>query len=169
MKIIVSEIPDEGMDLDITEQIGSEAVKITSPVHAVLHIKKTGAEVMVNGMVSGDVELQCSRCLASFPLHVESAFDVVYDPAEAVARDEHHELKSDELDTGFYKQDTLDTDELLAEQLILSIPMKPLCSAECKGLCPVCGADRNTTDCGCEIKEADPRLKVLEQLLKKKE
>lgn len=169
MKIIVSEIPEEGLELDLTENITSEAVKIVSPVHAQLSVRKTGPEVLVTGRVSGDVELQCSRCLASFPLHVDADVDVVYDPAEAVVRDENYELKSGELDTGFYKQDTLDTDELLAEQLILTIPMKPLCSPQCKGICPVCGADLNVAGCRCETKETDPRMKALEQLLKKKE
>lgn len=169
MKIIVSEIPDEGLELELTETITSEVVKIVSPVRAHLKIQKTGPEVLVTGRVSGDLELECSRCLAAFPLHVDAGVTVVYDPADAVARDENHELRSDELDTGFYKQDTLDTDELLAEQLILNVPMKPLCSSQCKGICPACGADLNAAGCGCDPKEPDPRMKALEHLLKKKE
>lgn len=169
MKIIVSEIPEEGIDLELDEQLQTESVKILSPVHASLRIDKVGSEVLVKGTVDADVELQCSRCLKSFTMHIQSPLNVVYDPAEMINREENYKLKSDELDTGFYRQDELDTDELLLEQLLLNIPMKPLCDPECKGICPQCGSDLNVSGCACETKEIDPRLKVLEQLLKKKE
>ncbi|MFZ5998837.1 MAG: YceD family protein [Nitrospirota bacterium] len=169
MKIIVSEIPEEGIDLELDEHLRTESVKILSPVHASLRIDKVGSEVLVKGTVDADVELQCSRCLKGFTMHIQSPLNVVYDPAEMISREENYKLASDELDTGFYRQDELDTDELLHEQLLLNIPMKPLCDPECKGICPRCGTDLNVSGCTCEIKEIDSRLKVLEQLLKKKE
>ena len=169
MKIIVSEIPEEGMNLELDEAVTVESVKIGSPLHAVLKLSTTGSEVQVNGMLEGDVELLCSRCLNAYTMKVCSQVNVVYEPSYTVNKEERHKLKSDELDIGFYKDDTLDTDEVLTEQLLLNIPMKPLCSPECKGLCPKCGADLNVSGCKCSGSEIDPRLKVLEQLLKKKE
>lgn len=169
MRIIISEIPEEGMELELNEDIQSGAVKIISPVHASLKIDKKESEVFVSGIISGDVELQCSRCLRNFIMKIESSQGVVYNPTATINKEEHYELKSDELDTGFYKEDFLEINELLAEQFLLNIPMKPLCSPECKGICPKCGTDLNMESCGCKFSEVDPRLKVLEQLLKRKE
>jgi uncharacterized protein len=169
MKIIVSEIPEEGMDLELSETFSLESVRTPSPLHAVLKIRSIGSEVLVDGSIEGDVELICSRCLNSYTMGVKSQINVVYEPAAMINREEHHRLRSDELDMGFYKNDTLDTDEVLVEQLLLSIPMKPLCSSDCKGICPKCGADLNVSGCNCGAAETDTRLKILEQLLKKKE
>ncbi|MBZ0154596.1 MAG: DUF177 domain-containing protein [Alphaproteobacteria bacterium] len=169
MKIIVSEIPEEGLNIDIEETIHSELVKIVSPVSASLRIEKRNAEVLVQGEIHAKVELQCSRCLQSFTVPVHSALSVVYDPAEVINREENYSLKGDELDMGFYRNDTLDLNDLLLEQLLLNIPMKPLCRPDCEGICPQCGKDLNAEKCTCEVSEIDPRMKVLEQLLKRKE
>lgn len=169
MKIIVSEIPEEGIDIELDEAITVESVKTVSPLHASLKLRTLGSEVLVNGMLEGDVELLCSRCLNAYNMGVRSQINVVYEPSERINKEERHKLKSDELDIGFYKEDTLDTDEVLTEQLLLNIPMKPLCSPECKGICPKCGADLNVSGCKCSTSEIDSRLKVLEQLLKRKE
>lgn len=169
MKVIISEIPEEGIEIELTERISSdESIKLLSPVHASLRIDKKDSEVIVTGTASGDVELQCSRCLRIFNMNIDSQIDVVYHSAAEINKEEHYELKGDELDTGFYKNDTLDTDDLLREQLMLNVPMKSLCSADCKGFCPTCGADLNVTQCNCVTSEIDPRLAVLKQLLEKK-
>jgi uncharacterized protein len=86
-----------------------------------------------------------------------------------IVKSEQRELKSAELDTVFYSDDLIETDDLLREQLILNLPMKPLCSPDCKGFCPRCGADLNISGCGCETKETDSRFEVLKQLKKEKE
>ncbi len=169
MKIVISEIPEEGIDVECNETITLESVKTASPVHADLNIRSIGSEVLVNGMLEGEVELLCSRCLNAYTMRVEQQINVVYEPSAVINKEEHHKLNRDELDTGFYKNDTLDTDEVLVEQLLLNLPMKPLCSPECKGICPKCGADLNVSGCNCDVSEIDTRLKVLEQLLKKKE
>lgn len=170
MKVIISEIPEEGLDLEVTEHAVSDALKLLSPLHAILRIDKKGTEVLVRGMVSGDLELQCSRCLKAFPMVMTSPLNVVYHPAEQVVKEEHHhELRGEELETGFYRNDLLDTDELLAEQALLGLPMKPLCAQDCKGICPRCGTDLNVSGCQCDIKEIDARFEKLRQLLKGKE
>lgn len=169
MKVIISEIPEEGLELELTEKISSdEYITIVSPVEASLRIDKRGSEVIITGTAKGTVELQCGRCLKIFGMDIDSRIDVVYHPASEINKEEHYELKGDELDTGFYTNDILDTDNLLKEQLVLNVPMKPLCSEGCKGLCPKCGIDLNITQCNCPTSEIDSRLAVLKQLLGKK-
>ncbi len=169
MKIQISEIPAEGLHLEHDEDVRSESVRIMTPVSVDLQVDKEGAEVMVRGSVSGDVELSCGRCLQTFTVTVDTPVNITYHPAEEINREEHHELKGDELDMAFYRDDTLDIGELAVEQMILAVPMKPLCAATCKGICPKCGADLNASPCTCTDRETDPRLRVLERLLQRKE
>jgi uncharacterized protein len=169
MKIIISEIPEEGLELDLKDGIQSDIVKIVSPVKSNLRVDKIGEQVVVRGALNADVELECSRCLKHFPMRLSSQINIVYEPEKETGRGEQHELKSDELDTVFYKGDVLDTDDLLRDQLILNLPMKPLCTPGCKGFCPQCGADLSVSGCGCKIKEPDPRFEILKKLKKEKE
>ena len=59
----------------------------------------------------------------------------------------------------------LDIDEQLLEILEIEFPTRVLCKEDCKGLCPVCGADLNETTCNCNTKQIDPRLEKLKMLL----
>jgi uncharacterized protein len=169
MKIIVSEIPDEGLELELKDNIQSDAVKILSPVSAVLRLDKVGVNVLAKAALSCNAELQCARCLKHFPMRISSQVNVVYHPANDIAKSEQHQLKADELDTVFYRDDLIETDDLLREQLILNLPMKPLCAQDCKGFCPQCGSDLNVSGCLCETKEIDSRFEVLKKLKKEKE
>jgi|WetSurMetagenome_2_1015567.scaffolds.fasta_scaffold00340_17 uncharacterized protein len=169
MKIIISEIPDEGIEVVLTDHLQSDAVRIVSPVEASLRIDKVETDLVASGDLSSAVELQCARCLKNFELKIASPFSVVYHPAGQIGRHEQHELKSDELDTVFYTGDIFDTDDLLKEQLILNLPMKPLCSPDCKGFCPVCGADLNISACDCRPGETETRFEILKKLKTEKE
>jgi uncharacterized protein len=92
--------------------------------------------------------------------------NVMYNPVENLKDEEKHELKVDELDMGFYSGDEMDLSDLVKEQIILNLPMKPLCNNSCKGICLQCGADLNSVNCSCSERGIDPRLEVLKKLLK---
>jgi len=169
MKIPVSDITDEGLDLAYEETVRSDSLSLLSPVSVALRVDKFGTEVLAKGEVRTRVELQCGRCLKNFQRDLDVAVNVVYHPAEELRGDERHEIKDDELDMGFYEGDELDVSELVIEQILLNVPMKPLCSEACKGICPKCGADLNVKACNCELRVADPRLGVLKKLLDGKE
>ena len=169
MKIPISDIPDEGIEIDLLSVIQADEFRTLSPVKSSLKIDKVGSELLARGVLSVEVELQCARCLRQFPLRISSQLNVVYHSADELGRHEQHELKSEELDTVFYKDDILETDDLLKDQLILNLQMKPLCSSDCRGFCPVCGADMNISACGCEAKEIDPRFEILKKLKTEKE
>ena len=74
----------------------------------------------------------------------------------------------DDVDFAPFEGDEIDLGELFREQILLAIPMTPLCREECKGLCPVCGADLNAGECSCERGEIDPRWSALADLKDKK-
>lgn len=165
MKMLLSDITGEGLDLELEETLEPDNYKLNSPVRASLRIDKVASEVIVNGRVRCNIELQCSRCLKNFIKDADVSVNVVYHPLEELKGVDKHEVKDDELDMGFYEGNELDIRELLKEQIILSVPMKPLCSEFCKGICPECGTDLNIDTCGCGQKKMDPRFEVLKNYL----
>ncbi len=83
------------------------------------------------------------------------------------AGDDDDEAEVREADTGvsFYKNDTIDLGEIMRDEFYLALPMKPLCRADCKGLCPVCGVNRNRETCTCREEWIDPRMEPLKKFL----
>jgi uncharacterized protein len=164
MKIIITDIPDEAMIVDVDEKLVLDEVSAPSPVKGALQVNKSDGEIIVRGKVTTELDLQCSRCLREFRKPLDIPVNVVYHPIEEIA-EERHELKDDEMDMGFYGGEEIDLQELVREQVLLNMQMKPLCNDNCKGLCPNCGADLNAGLCGCNIRKIDPRLEVLKKLL----
>jgi uncharacterized protein len=164
MKILISDIPKEGLDVDIQETIQSGT--FSAPVKARLRIEKVDAEIVVKGDMTAEITLQCSRCLNEFSRTTSVPVDVVYHPVEELKGKDYREITSEELDSDFYSGEELDLLELLKEQVVLNIPMKPLCTDACKGICPECGADLNIETCSCSIRNIDPRFEGLRKLFK---
>ena len=167
MKIEVFDIPEEGLSIEVEETPKIEGVKIIQPFKAILRIEKRGVEVFVKGVVSGEVELQCSRCLKEYILPIKTLLEVTYHPVQNLNKEELIELKRDEMDVDFYKEGLIDTEDIIRDQILLNIPMKPLCSEDCKGLCTICGTDLNYSECGCIVQEIDPRMAILQSLLRR--
>ena len=165
MKIIISEMPGEGLDVEFQETVTFDAGP--SLVQAQLKIKKIDTQVVVNGNIWADAELQCSRCLKVFKSRISFPFEAVFYPIEQLKEEEKHELKVEELDMGFYAKDELDLFDIIKEQIMLNLPMKALCNDSCKGICLRCGADLNAGDCSCSKKDIDPRLVTLKKFLNK--
>ena len=115
----------------------------------------------MTGRATTKLELQCGRCLEDFQVPVDARFELRYVPAVENAGEGEREIAEDDLTTAFYREGALDVIDLLREQFQLALPMKPLCSEACRGLCPECGANLNRTDCGCAPKWEDPRLAPL--------
>lgn len=167
MKIEVFEIPEEGLNLEVIESPVLEGIKIIEPFKAVLRVDKRGQEVFIKGVVNGQVELQCSRCLKEYKMPIRTVIEITYHPIEELNKEELVELKRDEMEVDFYREGVIDTEDIVKDQILLNIPMKPLCSESCKGLCPICGTDLNEFECGCKVNEIDPRLAVLQSLLRR--
>jgi uncharacterized protein len=74
-------------------------------------------------------------------------------------------LGEDELLVAFYRDDQLDLSHMAWEQIVLALPMKPLCKIDCEGLCPDCGVNRNAASCSCVQDDTDPRWQALNDLI----
>jgi len=123
-------------------------------------ISNGGDVLLLHAELTTQVRRQCARCLKEFVAPLETVVDERYYPAQAENLPE---------DAPTYQFDIVDISEALREGLLLAEPVKVLCKADCKGLCPKCGADLNVEECRCDKRSVDPRLAVLEALLQKKD
>ena len=108
--------------------------------------------ITVRGTVTTPWHSECRRCLAP----VES--DMTSEVAELF-----HQHPANE-DIWPIRHDQADLEPLVIEAVMLELPLAPLCRADCAGLCPTCGADRNDVDCGHHEKPVDLRWGALEGL-----
>ena len=143
-------------------------VTSSSPIAYTIHLSRSGTTVFVKGAVTATVELPCSRCLESFdfPLTSEFSFSLVPEASEPGPCEK--ELQTEDLETDFYDGETIDVRKIVHNNVLLGLPIKPLCRDDCSGLCPVCGTNRNLARCTCSTDEpGDPRLARLKEFLSK--
>lgn len=162
MKVDVSRIlrsKNSSMEIDGKVDIPSiiyngEEITINGPVPVSGVILNTGENILVEGKFKADLTLKCSRCLESFQYSMESDFD--------------EELSNKDESNGYVKfeGEIIDLAEVVERNILLSMPMKVLCSDNCKGLCPHCGNNLNESQCNCTGENVDPRLAVLKNLFK---
>jgi DUF177 domain-containing protein len=143
------------------------AYTVVAPVELVFGLDKDKDQFRLIGHVRTTLELSCSRCLEPFTLPVDAAFDLRYLPHSQNTGEGEVEIEEDDLTAAYYQDDEIDLGQLMREQFYLSLPMKPLCSDACRGLCPVCGANLNRTPCACDRSWTDPRLAGLRAIVKK--
>ena len=128
-------------------------------------IRQKGGRVHVGGRVSARAQVECDRCLKPVELPIDSPFKREYVTAEDYREQQAVELTEQDLDLSVFDGETIDIDELVTEELLLAIPDHILCSEGCKGMCAVCGANKNSTECGCETRAVDSRWAGLEKLV----
>jgi uncharacterized protein len=175
----IPRIPPEGLDLD--EALDAPSLHLEGEPEVVLrpgarlkcHVDLVdGTTLHVRGRLEGSLDTECGRCLELYPLSVGQELDLFYLPrakAEPQEQAEEVELSDHEVVVGYYDGDRLDLGEAMREQIVLGLPLKPLCREDCRGRCPNCGQDRNRQACGCPPAEEplDPRLAPLRKLFDK--
>ncbi|HEX8890833.1 MAG TPA: DUF177 domain-containing protein [Pyrinomonadaceae bacterium] len=145
--------------------LDEEHARLTSPPEVEGRVSRSGHEVRLQGKIKTTAEVDCDRCLKSVSIPVETEFDVTYVPADDYTSSDAAELQEEDLSLSVFDGETIDIDELVREQVLLALPNRALCGEDCKGLCPICGADRNVNPCDCQSKEIDPRWAGLEKLV----
>ena len=148
-------------------EFASENLEQVSPLHAVGSaelLKNTGGEVRVQGRYTVEFTAPCDRCLVNARHPLDAGFDLFYRPMATIARDEEIEIDEGEAEIGFYEGGGLELEDILREQILLALPMQRVCSEDCKGICPVCGRNRNETRCDCRIESIDDRWGALRKL-----
>jgi DUF177 domain-containing protein len=170
MLIEISKIPPEGLDVAVPEaplDLGEPSDVWAGPatVGAAVRFDRSGRGVVVSGTFQGGIQLVCSRCLEPFPFTTKESFRLYFETARPGRPEEEFELTDDELDVTFVEEGRIDTDSLLRENVLLSLPLQPLCREDCRGLCQYCGTNLNLGGCPCQEPRRDPRLEPLRKLL----
>ena len=174
MKIPVDEIPQSPKEIKFSENI-EELNKLYSrssdpdfgfpPLLKVdLVYYRSGADIFFNGSFCGEITGYCGRCLESYSFTLDKAFAFVLSPEPARAERGAEELHSAELGLSYYSTDEIDLSPLIAEQVMLALPTRPLCSESCRGLCEKCGANLNREPCYCSTERGDPRMAIFRTL-----
>jgi len=141
-----------------------ENAELKSPVKVEGTLTKRIAQADLEGGISTDIIIECSRCLQPVEKSLNVPFDVSYVAPEHYSQAKEIELREDDLEVALFDGQNIDIKELVREQILLNLPTQEFCSDDCKGLCPKCGANRNLIDCNCEEKEVDPRWSALRNL-----
>jgi uncharacterized protein len=126
----------------------------------------TLGEIRVKGHLAVTMQCDCNRCLEPAQFPIDSSFDLFYRPAEAVDEEDEEEVEIDEgqAEIAFYEGAGIELKDVLRENVLLAMPMQRICRAECQGICPVCGQNRNLIHCECETKLVDDRWSALKKL-----
>jgi uncharacterized protein len=156
LQINVENLPRDGSKVDVyikEENISVE--EITGDVHVNAMVHRSGNSYDVKGFEEYDLRLTCSRCLKEIKQHKKRNFLLKFkkkaDYATDVGLPRENELTEVEY---IVENNCIDLGSFLRDEIIISVPMKPLCSEECKGLCPICGVNLNKTTCKhSELKE----------------
>ncbi|HPC35187.1 MAG TPA: DUF177 domain-containing protein [Candidatus Marinimicrobia bacterium] len=140
-------------ELDIAD------LDLSTPVAVMLNIDRGSTEIKIDGKVESSARFDCDRCLVNFSMQIGGTFAIIatYSDSDLKLDDENIIQLSpmaNEIDLTAYIHDTL----------LLSVPMKILCREDCQGICPICGANHNKTECQCTFAEPDARWDSLKKL-----
>jgi len=153
VKIEVHRISPDGEVVETTSPLGpahmdEAGVWFDRPIHLRLKLSVVNSRFVAMGSYDTSLTMECHRCLRRFD-HRAASTDYIW---EQVVR-----LSSDEI---------IDLTEGVREEIMLNLPLKNLCSEDCKGLCPRCGKDLNEGPCGCEADRSPGGLLGLDTLIR---
>ena len=137
------------------EVLGADGAVFTTPVSLEGEVIKEQDIYYVEGIGSVGICMPCSRCLEPVELSVDFKLNEKFG---------NNAGDDEEIET--FSGDSIDLSSAVMRNILAVMPMKVVCSDDCKGLCPVCGQNLNVKDCGCDTTYVDPRFESLRSLLK---
>ena len=146
-----------------------ESFDVTGPFIAWVHMLKASDTVLVRVKGSLTVRLVCSRCLEPFDAEVPVILEEEFRPSINLITGRVMRDRGDDEAVIINERHILDLTEVVRQNIVLALPVAPVCRPDCQGLCPVCGANRNVETCSCELQTIDPRWSALSVLLEKPE
>jgi uncharacterized protein len=159
LTVPIDRITWEGLDVPVSldaewfsywlkEQPGLDFF-LENPITGLVHLERHDDNILLRGQLQGELHFTCSRCLDSFSGLLTADFDILLKIGRPPVSAPEIELSSGELDEEEFQGDELDINVILREQILLALPLKPLCREECLGLCRQCGANLNRETCSC--------------------
>lgn len=172
MLIELQKLPDEAEITELYEpewwhgdKEEEQVLALDGPLEVRVSIHRTGNKYILDGNMRGGILIRCDRCLEPYHHDVDAAFHLYLQKRPAMEKGETEiELLDDDMAVEFISGDELNLDEIVREQMFLSLPMKCVCMETCQGLCPVCGANRNREKCNCLKDSAHPAFQKLRNI-----
>ena len=160
MRFKINEIGPEGMALRVpitADWLGAACPEMDArpaPGGVVLsgRIVKAGEDYLLRADLAGELETPCARCLEPARVAVNAPLAVTFVQADAVDDDS----EDGDPDVIRFAGNEIDVSDEVRDEIVLALPINPLCAETCRGLCPVCGGNRNQVACTCEVDRAVP-------------
>lgn len=170
MKIIISQIPDEGVEIhgiETANGLGITPMDLTldnDGVRIDAKVSRQGRVFFVDGSLRTSLRITCSRCAGEFSYPVKSEFYCQQEPLRESDMETEAVLHRGDMDIDHYTGDEVELNDIFREQVILAMPMHPLCKADCRGLCPKCGQNLNIRKCDCVEDKAQNPFSIIKNL-----
>ncbi|QGG48108.1 YceD family protein [Heliorestis convoluta] len=145
--------------------------RVLGPLEVEGTVQRVEEGYRFQGQLKALIQAACHRCLQKVDLPLEVPLDGIFSSQLLEQRNMEDDVE-DESEIPTYlvnSEGELDLHDLVADALLLALPMKVLCQEDCQGLCPLCGSYQNEQSCACQVEQGDPRLAPLLALLKQKE
>ncbi len=146
----------------------SGEARFLSPLTSNLSVRMTGGQVEIQGQLHLSIEQACGRCLKPFTREITSEIDLQFVEADRLEGEttdgEEVELTKEELTRETFFGETIDLGTCLQDEVVMALPLNPICNEECKGLCLECGKDLNGGPCGCDTTTCHPAFAKLKLL-----
>ncbi|HLI79557.1 MAG TPA: DUF177 domain-containing protein [Candidatus Binataceae bacterium] len=173
MKLRVDDITAEAKELSFAEPEADinrvlekgplTEFRVEEPIGVNVSYYRAGTELFFEGGLHAATTAICARCAEEFETSRDRDFRFVLAP-KSIGFDDDKDLRDEDLEFSLYDGDQIDLSPLIREQFLLSLPTRPLCREDCRGLCPRCGINLNNGECSCSEETADPRLAALRNL-----
>jgi uncharacterized protein len=137
--------------------------RVQEPIGVNASYYRAGTELFFEGGLHAATTAICARCTEEFAAASDREFRFVLSP-KAIGFDDDQALRDEDLEFSLYEGDQIDLSPLIREQFLLSLPTRPICSEDCRGLCPKCGVNLNHIQCECTVDVGHPGLAALRNL-----
>ena len=141
-----------------------QVLGLSTPFTVKIVIYRAGDKFVLEGDLTGGLQVKCDRCLEVYNRDVRSEFRLFLALPSMDIDKAEIELLDEDMEVGFTKGEEVDLDEIIKEQIYLSLPIKLLCKENCLGLCPTCGCNLNEKECKCEKDHGHPGFSKLKSL-----
>jgi uncharacterized protein len=182
MFIAIHELEDH--PLDFKEEIGPDTLDLGADMRQSNVLRTSGRadlveehhgkhkvlqDIRLKGDLSTRLQLNCARCLEPVTQDVARSFDLLYRPQGSDAGHAELSVTDAEAEIGYYTGQGIELNDVVREQILLAVPLRVLCTEQCKGLCPHCGKNLNEGHCSCAEPLEDPRWAALKDIRKRLE
>lgn len=147
------------LERDVSKLARKDDLGIRGTLFVDLEVTNTGRLMIGQGFINAVVEHTCARCLTAFEEHIVVPFTVEFC---SVKNREHYKEEESFI---YFDDPEVNIEDVVLENIILYLPLRAVCSSDCKGICAGCGQDLNQNECQCQGPDIDPRWEALKKML----